>query len=217
MPGLGKTQLALKFATRAFQKNQYPYVFWVSGASVEKLSQDVSKMVDLLRLPGWQTLVQASKLTTARAWLEDSSAARSWLIVLDNVREETAAMLGDILPRRGCKGRLLMTTRTATIAELFSTSEALSQMALQPPGIGDAVAMLSAGAKMKREGREESSREDAERLVRSVGNLPLAIDQAASYMRETGGSPREVLDVYASDEVPEVSHGNPKYVRIPIS
>lgn len=56
MPGVGKTQLALKFAMLAFQKGQYPYVFWVSGVSVEKLSQDVSKMVDLLRLPGRHTL-----------------------------------------------------------------------------------------------------------------------------------------------------------------
>ena len=90
-------------------------------------------------------------------------------------------------------------------------------MALQPPGIGDTVAMLSAGAKLKREGREESSRADAERLVRSVGNLPLAIDQAASYMRETEGSPQDVLDVYTSNEVPEVSKGNSKYIGTTIS
>ena len=217
MPGIGKTQLALKFATLAFQKGQYPYTFWVSAVSVEKLSRDVSKMVDLLRLPGRNTLDQASKLTTARAWLEDSSAARSWLIVLDNVSQQTTAMLGDILPRGGCRGRLLMTTRTAAIAELFNTSGASSQLALRPPGIDDAVAILSAGARLERVGIEESSRADAERIVRSVGNLPLAIDQAASYLRETGASPEEVLDVYASDEVPEVSKGNSKYMRIRMS
>ena len=125
MPGVGKTQLALKFATVAFQKGQYPYMFWVSAVSVEKVARDFSKLVDLVRLPGRHTLDQASKLSVARAWMEDSTAARSWLVVLDNVSEETAAMLRDNLPRGDCGGRLLITTRTATIADVFTASRAL--------------------------------------------------------------------------------------------
>lgn len=171
MPGVGKTQLALKFATLAFQKGQHPYVSWVSAVLVEKLTRDVSKMVDLLRLPGRHTLDQAGKLTAARAWSEDSSGAKSWLIVLDNVSQETRILLRDVLPRRNWGGRLLMTTRTARIAEMFDTSEASSQMALQPSGTSDAVAMLSAGARSGKEGRKETSSSDAERLVRSVGNF----------------------------------------------
>ncbi|KAK3166744.1 hypothetical protein OEA41_009869 [Lepraria neglecta] len=204
MPGIGKTQLALQFATLAFQRGQYPYVFWVSAVSVEKLTRDFSKLVDLVRLPGRHTLDQASKLTMARAWLEDSTAARSWLVVLDNVSEETAVILRDILPRGDCGGRLLITTRTARIADVFNASGALSQLALQPPGIGDAVAMLSAGVNLEREGKEEVSYTDAKRLVQLVGKLPLAIDQAASYMRETGSGLQEVLDIYKSDEAPEI-------------
>lgn len=204
MPGVGKTQLALKFATVAFQRNQYDYVFWVSAVSVEKVTQDFSKLADLVRLAGRHKLDQASKLTAMRGWLEDPTAARSWLVVLDNVSEETAVMLRDVLPRGNCGGRLLMTTRTATVADMFTASEASSQLALRPPGTGDAVAMLSAGTKVEREGGEESSHGDAERLVQSVGNLPLAIDQAASYMRVNGSSPQEALGVYNSDEVPEV-------------
>ena len=197
MPGVGKTQLALKFAIFAFQNGQYPYVFGVSAALVEKLSQDVSKMVDLLRLPGRHTLNQASKLTTARTWLEDSTASRSWLVVLDNMNEETTmTMLHGFLPRDNCQDRLLITTRIATIAQRYTTSGGISQSALQPPRIEDAIEILSAGAKRQREGMEEVSRADAERLVRSVGNFPLAIDQAASYMRENGSSAQEVLDVY---------------------
>lgn len=206
MPGVGKTQLALNFATLAFQNGQYPYVFWVSAASVEKLSEDVSKIVDLLHLPGWHTLDRASKLVAARGWLEDSTTAKSWLVVLDNVSEETVTiMLRDFLPRQNYKGRILMTTRMATITDRFFASGGSSELALQSPGIDDAIAIFSAGTKLNREGREEASRADAERLVRSVGNLPLAIDQAASYMRESGSSAQEVLDVYKSNEASEVS------------
>ncbi len=212
MPGVGKTQLALKVATLAFQNGQYPHVFWVSAASVEKLSKDVSKMVDLLRLPGRHTLNQASKLTAARAWLEDSTAARSWLVVLDNVSEETAiTMLYDFLPRENCKGRLLITTRLAAMVERFTASGTLSQLALQPPGIGHATAILMAGAHLEQEGWKGASYTNIKYLVRSVGNLPLAIDQAASYIREFGSSPQEVLDAYNSEEVSEVSGESGKY------
>lgn len=158
MPGVRKTQLALKFATLAFQNRQSPYVFWVSGVSVEKLSQDISKMVDLIRLPGRHTLNQASKLTTARAWLEDSTAARSWLVVLDNVSEEAATTtLRDFLPRENCKGRLLITTRMAAMVERFTASGTLFQLALQPLGVGQAVVMLVAGAYLEQDGREGAS------------------------------------------------------------
>jgi len=172
---------------------------------VEKLTRDFSKLVDLLRLPGRYTLDQVSKLTVARAWLEDPTAARGWLVVLDNVTQETSVMLRDILPRRNSEGRLLFTTRTKKIADVFTGPGNLSQLALQPPGMGDAVAMLSAGAGIERESGGEASYADAEQVVRSVGNLPLAIDQAASYMRETGSSPQEVLNVYESEEVIEVN------------
>ena len=93
----------------------------------------------------------------------------------------------------------------ATITDRFIASGGSSELALQSPGTDDAIAIFSAGTKLNREGREEASRADAERLVRSVGNLPLAIDQAASYMRESKSSAQEVLDVYKSNEASEVS------------
>lgn len=160
---------------------------------------------------GRYTLDQASKLTAMRAWLEDPAPTRSWVVVLDNMSEETVVMLRDILPRGNCGGRLLMTTRTATVANVFMAWGRTAQLALQPPKIGDAAAMLSTGANLEREGREEASHADTERLVRSVENLPLAIDQAAFYMRETGSSPQEVLDVSTNDEALELSEENGKY------
>ena len=106
-----------------------------------------------------------------------------------------------------------MTTRTATTAEVLTASDASSQLALQPPGVGDAVAMLAAGVKLQRGDKVGTSYADAERLVQTVGNLLLAIDQAASYMRETGNSPQEVLGVYEGNEVLEVSKGDAEYLK----
>ncbi|KAI4123451.1 MAG: hypothetical protein LQ338_005248 [Usnochroma carphineum] len=190
MPGVGKTQLALRFASLAYQEGQHPYVFWVSGASDEKLTRDFCKLVDLVRPRGWSTLDQRAKITVARDWLENAEDVKSWLLVLDNVTQETTGMLlRDILPRRNSRGKLLMTTKTATVAEVLTGPGESFQLALQPLRVGDAVALLWKGAKMERK-----SGEDAKRLVRSIGNLPLAIDQAASYMRFSGSNPKEMLD-----------------------
>ena len=101
--------------------------------------------------------------------------------------------------------RLLMTTWTATIAIRFNHSGVSPQLALQAPPKSDAVAMLSAGAAADGESRTAMTYTDAERLAQKVGNLPLAIDQAASYMKETGSSPREMLEMYEDNEVPKVS------------
>lgn len=59
--------------------------------------------------------------------------------------------------------------------------------------------------------QEEAGRADMERLVRCVGNLPLAIDQAASYIRDTGSSPEEILGIYKSEEVMEVNGKTGQY------
>ncbi|KAL8875161.1 MAG: hypothetical protein Q9198_006438 [Flavoplaca austrocitrina] len=64
--------------------------------------------------------------------------------------------------------------------------------------------MLAAGARRGGEGTEDASYADLEPLVRSVGHLPLAIDQAASYLKESGSSTKELLDLYQSEEIMEV-------------
>ena len=81
MPGVGKTQLALKFATLAFRHGRYLYVPWVWAMSVGKVVQDFSKLADLVRLPGRYGLEQTGRLPAMWACLEGSTAARSWLLI----------------------------------------------------------------------------------------------------------------------------------------
>ena len=42
------------------------YVSWVSAVSIEKVAQDFSKLADIVRHPGQQTLDQASKFVAMR-------------------------------------------------------------------------------------------------------------------------------------------------------
>lgn len=86
MPGAGKTQLALKYTKSAYNGQQYPFVFWISGASADKLNSGFSKLFDLIDTKGRAGLDQSTKCTAARTWLEDneSQAKKRWLLVVDN-------------------------------------------------------------------------------------------------------------------------------------
>lgn len=143
-----------------------------------------------------------------RTWLEDSNATSNWLIVLDNANEETFVMLRDILPRGDCQGTLLMTTRRADTADKFTAFKKSAQLSLQPLKIVDAVALLSASASSDEERKEYDSDANAERIARFVGKLPLALEQAGSFMKESGCSPQEVMNSYRSDEAEDVSTAN---------
>lgn len=74
--------------------------------------------------------------------------------------------------------------------------------------------MLAAGAELGRASTEKASYADLERLVRSVGNLPLAIDQAASYIKSYESSPKELLNLYESEEIVEVTGKHDKVSRV---
>ena len=122
MPGLGKTQLAAKYAYQAYQERRYPFVFWISGTSLDKLNTGFS---DLLELIGENRagLDQSARCTAARVWLEDgeSEAKRRWLLVIDNVNDETVSYTRDLLPRRNSNGGILITTRTKQAAQSLAT------------------------------------------------------------------------------------------------
>jgi hypothetical protein len=62
MPGLGKTQVALKYAELASKEKRYPYIFWISAASIDKLIQGFSKLLDLVAFAGRATLGRVGTL-----------------------------------------------------------------------------------------------------------------------------------------------------------
>ena len=105
-------------------------------------------------------------------------------------------ILDDILPQCNSGSRLLFTTQTAFIMELCTILCKSLMLALQPSEISDAVTMLTAGAEMSEESTAEASYADLECLIQSVGNLLLAINKAASYIKGYKSSMKELLMIY---------------------
>lgn len=214
MPGLGKTQLALKYAQSSFERQRYTSVFWISAATIEKISQGFAAILDLLGLPGQYHPDQNAKLIAARRWLEGtgSEITSQWLLVLDNADGQALDFLRDFLRRHNSKGNILLTTRSESLAETLAgaAGQRHTCLELKPPDLGDAITLLLEGAGLDTESRaEQSARRKAEELVKSVGCLPLAIDQASSFMKESGKDLDDLLQLYKGEQKIEVGN-NPR-------
>jgi tetratricopeptide (TPR) repeat protein len=208
MPGLGKTQLILRHAILSYNREQYSSVFWISGATLEKLNQGFAKVLTLVGHPDRDHLEQNTRLTSARRWLEESNASGSskWLLILDNVTQEAVPFLKEHLPRKNSSGNILFTTRTEAVAEAVAAVAGQQHhlFELRAPELEDAVKLLLKEARSDASNSLCPPTAGAEALVKCVGRLPLAISQAASFARQSHQSLENVLRIYQSKHKHEV-------------
>jgi len=204
MPGVGKSQLSLCYAVKSFDTGRYTYIFWTSATSVDKLTQGFSKVLDLVCHPDRDVQDQSMKLTTARLWLEECSV--NWLFVIDNVDKSTLDFLRMHFPRRG---NVIFTTRAIDVAEALIniTRTPNSILKLQTLDVDDTINLLFDDAGIGSETITPSLLREAEQLVGCVGRLPLAVVQAASFMKQTHTTLNEMLKLYKSEAKMEVCAG----------
>jgi hypothetical protein len=203
MPGIGKSQLLLRYAAKSIEGNRYSHVFWTSASSVDKLTNGFCKILDLVH-PDRHIQDQSVKLTATRSWLEECSS--NWLLIIDNVDTSSLNFLRTHFPRRNSRGNVLLSTRTVVVAK------ALLDMARTPHSIlklhtldlHDATSLLFNDAGIDSTFITSSLLSLAEELVQSVGRLPLAVVQAASLMKETDISLGDMLKLYKSKDKIEV-------------
>ena len=131
---------------RAFERSQNGYTFWVSAASGEVGSRS-------LQAGGPSSSLWAARFGSGHEADPGASVARR-----SDIWKEVASRSGQCDPRdyqddswrdsslTNSGGRLLFNMRTAITAELCTAPGKSLMLALQPPGIDDAIAMLAAGA-----------------------------------------------------------------------
>ena len=176
--GSGKTESAVRFAER--HRQDYSAVFWVHGADEARLHEGfeiIGRVVcDGKRGPS------ANYVNEAKIWFTNNSG---WLLIVDNVNDESAL---DELRRKylkgGMIGHVLITSRNQTASAHWNGVE-----------IGDmehpeAIELLSkiTGRDCLQEGRVSID------LLADLGHLPLAIDQASSYIAATEMSLKEYYE-----------------------
>ena len=183
MGGMGKTQIALAYAVR--YRTAYPNgVFWVAAETVGELTNGFVEMAKALQLPAARSSDQEDAIEAVRLWL---SRMDGWLLIFDNVEARNA--LRRFVPERDA-GDVLVTSREPVFAEL-GIPRALD--------VGELDGQESVRFMLSRTGREDASLQDraaCAQLAAELGHLPLALEQAAAYITETGAPFATYVDAY---------------------
>jgi len=165
MGGVGKTQLAIEYAHKF--ASQYDAVWWIPAEQAGLIVDQVAALAAALGCADRTAPVTEA----AEGALAELRARERWLLLFDN-----AGAARDLVPwlPGGTAGHVLITTRTRGWDEL----------AARPVEV-DVLARPGSAAILR--GRVPGlAAADADALAAELGDLPLAVAQAAGYMAESG-------------------------------
>jgi tetratricopeptide (TPR) repeat protein len=172
--GVGKTTLAVEYAYR--QRTLFDTVWWIRAEEPSTLVGDYANLGVACRVAAAGESDQHLAAKAVRRWLEDHDR---WLLILDNAEAPDTELGLDapldhavgLLPQI-VHGQVLITTRNTSWEEHAAVAE------LEVFSPGEAVTFLLA--------RSGSTDERAAAAVAELlGGLPLALEQAGAYVRET--------------------------------
>jgi hypothetical protein len=182
MGGVGKTQVAIEYVVKF--KEKYNSVFWITAVDQPSLIlgfQEIAIKTKLINTEGMDGVSIAKEVLR---WLEKQN---SWLLVMDNVDDISIVnnYLPDVTPG---EGQILLTTRdpstTGIPVQGLEVGVFESQMAAN---------LLLLRADLDDNGDAEINSE-ALKMVKELGFLAFAIEQAAAYIR---GSLKDIFKFVA--------------------
>jgi transcriptional regulator with XRE-family HTH domain len=175
MGGVGKTQLAAEYAHRF--AGSYDVAWWINAEQAGLIGDQVTSLGQTL---GWVPAGATSEAARTAVLTELRQYSR-WLLIFDN-----AAAPADVMPwLPGGDGHVLITSRERGWDEVAAPVEI------------DVLARAESADLLQRRVSHLAAA-DADRLAAALGDLPLALAQAASFMVGTGTSAGQYLDLLQS-------------------
>lgn len=175
--GVGKTQIAVHYAYR--YSAEYTGVWWLPAESAATLAARYAALADRLELPTTNSQDQQQRIEAVLSYLEGTEETdERWLLIFDNAvptfdSHDGVGALEDYWPRRG-KCDVLITSREKVWGHLAEEQDV------------DVLTEDDAGQfLMERTGDEDESA--ARELARDLGYLPLALEQAGAFIKESRG------------------------------
>lgn len=188
LSGVGKSSIAVEFVHR--EMDQYDVVCWIVAEQVARTRSTLATLAE--RLPLDLEVSQSDMRQTVNIVLSALERANfRWLIIYDNAAGPDQIM--DLIPSG--RGAVIVTTRDGT----WSRYGRAVQVDVLPRR--DSIALLQS--------RGTISFDDADTLAERLGDLPLALEQAAAMRAATGISVPEYLRRLDEHATAILSQGRP--------
>ncbi|KAH8745733.1 hypothetical protein BGZ57DRAFT_960331 [Hyaloscypha finlandica] len=188
--GIGITEIAVEFAHILRCKNSKTNIFWVYGATRSSFDEAYGKIAEELNIPGWQDPLFDPRVEVPK--LLKNKEYGPWVMIIDNADDYSVLFppqegvldkkrkrdyLANCLPSGAQSGgKIIITTRNQKVGkDLMGTGEPIEVLELAP---SDATKLLR-----QKIPSEKWVKEPAEMLVKELGYIPLAITQAAAFIK----------------------------------
>ena len=172
--GIGKTQIALEYAYR--YSDEYDWIWWVSAETDTTVLSAYREFAKKMKLINKEQEDAEYIIESVLNWMDSNS---KWLLIFDNIDYVSADT--PWWPKNN-RGNILITTRNTKIP----VGKVVPIVVFEPK---EAVSFLS-----KRTGLIDTSN-DAAVLAKRLGFLPLAIEQAAAYIRNNDCTYNEYISL----------------------
>ncbi|KAI8666162.1 hypothetical protein NCS57_00840200 [Fusarium keratoplasticum] len=191
--GIGKSQIAIRYAHHVRQHSPNTWVFWVHASTRGRFEEAYKSIADRLELPG-RNDPNINILRLVCEWLRVEENGR-WMMILDSADDAnvlfsaTSEQLASFLPRSS-NGSIIVTSRSLDVAERLVGSRSNLQVV---PAMRTEEACQLLHEKLQ-VGYEAGA---AVGLVHALDHVPLAITQAAAYINRR--APRMSISAYLDE------------------
>lgn len=197
MGGVGKSQLAVEYVYR--YQGDFDLIWWIPAERPPQIDAALVELAHRLQLPIGPEANTA--VPAVREALRLGRPHGNWLLIFDNAESPDAVRR--YFPAGG-PGSIMVTSRNpqwTNIAQplevdVFTRTESIELLRQRGPELSD---------------------EDADRLAEALGDLPLALDQAAAWRAETGMPADEYLRLFEQKRTELMEASAPLDYQLPVA